>query len=274
MFAIDPKLIARLAPGLRRVLIVDPNPATARLLGDLLKSLGAREVLVEGDERAAYDLCRDFEPQILFVDYVGPHLDGPAFVRKLRRSHLQCRKSPVVLVSSTATAESIKAARDSGVHEYLRKPFTAGDLLKRVEVVVLKPRNWVEAVAYIGPDRRRFNSADYQGPRKRKQDGGKGETSPLEQSVRILRAAVEAFHIDREQALRAMTAQIPVLRQGSASLRNAQFHEAATMIAFELASPNPSCEVLVPPVMTLVRILGIEASKPDRKPEPPLSIAI
>nr|6SFT_A Chain A, Two-component receiver protein CleD [Caulobacter vibrioides NA1000] len=33
-----------------------------------------------------------------------------------------------------------------------------------------KPREWVEAVAYVGPDRRRFNSADYKGPRKRKAD--------------------------------------------------------------------------------------------------------
>src|SRR5215217_8938999 len=59
---------------------------------------------------------------------------------------------------------------DAGVHEFLRKPFTSGDLLKRVENVALKPRTWIEAVGYVGPDRRRFNSGEYSGPTKRKSD--------------------------------------------------------------------------------------------------------
>ena len=38
----------------------------------------------------------------------------------------------------------------------MRKPFTIGDLERRLEAVTLKPRDWVEAVQYVGPDRRRF----------------------------------------------------------------------------------------------------------------------
>ena len=52
----------------------------------------------------------------------------------------------------------------------MRKPFTIKDLERRLEAVTLKPRDWVEAVQYVGPDRRRFNSAEYKGPRKRKAD--------------------------------------------------------------------------------------------------------
>ena len=64
--------------------------------------------------------------------------------------------------------DSIKGARDAGAHEFLRKPYTIKDLFKRVENVILKPRDWIEAQMYVGPDRRRFNSESYTGARKRK----------------------------------------------------------------------------------------------------------
>ena len=38
----------------------------------------------------------------------------------------------MIVVSAEATAERIKAARDAGAHEFLKKPFSAGDLFKRV----------------------------------------------------------------------------------------------------------------------------------------------
>ena len=43
----DEKLARRVAPHLQRVLVVDGATASARLLTDILKSLGARHVIVE-----------------------------------------------------------------------------------------------------------------------------------------------------------------------------------------------------------------------------------
>ena len=56
MFALDTKTMQRIAPVVRRVLIVDPNPAAARLLSDLLKGFGSRDVAVESDEARVIDL--------------------------------------------------------------------------------------------------------------------------------------------------------------------------------------------------------------------------
>jgi hypothetical protein len=72
----------------------------------------------------------------------------------------------------------------------------------------LKPRDWVEAVQYIGPDRRRFNSGDYQGPRKRKADAAAASNGArIEQALRILKSALPAIASDPKQAHRAMAAQ-------------------------------------------------------------------
>ena len=72
------------------------------------------------------------------------------------------------MVTAEATAAAILAARHAaGVHEFLRKPYTIKDVMRRLDAAILRQREWIEAVSYIGPDRRRFNSGDYVGPRKR-----------------------------------------------------------------------------------------------------------
>ena len=80
-----------------------------------------------------------------------------------------------MLAASPPRRPSIKAARDSGAHEFLCKPFTAGHLFKRVENVALKPRLWIEAKMYVGPDRRRFNSGDFEGAKKRRADSAESQ---------------------------------------------------------------------------------------------------
>lgn len=171
VFNVEAKKLQRFAPLLQRVLVVDPHPAAARVIADLCKEMGGRQVLAATTTLRAFELIQEIEPQVIFIELAGQDLDGLEFTRRLRRSSLAARYSPVIMVTATATAASIKAARDSGVHEFLRKPFSAGDLFRRVENVVTKERPWIEAKMYVGPDRRRFNSGEYVGPKKRRVDG-------------------------------------------------------------------------------------------------------
>lgn len=213
MSQLDRQAQRKIAAQLQRVLIVDPSSANARLLGDLLKQLEARQIHVESTTRAAMSACAAFDPQMVFTELSGNGLDGLAFVRALRRSTLACRTAPVTVVTADATAATITASRDAGVHEFLRRPFTVNDLTRRLEAVTLKSRPWVEAVQYIGPDRRRFNSAAYQGARKRKSDGQpETHADRVGQALKILHSAIIAIESDPLQALRAMQAQVAELQ--------------------------------------------------------------
>lgn len=170
MFNADPKTLQRIAPFVRRAMVVDPNVGSVRLLSDLLKELGAFQVAVAARTDRALELAKEFEPQLILTEFSGPDLDGLEITRQLRRSQLPARQAPVIMITSEATPSAIIGARNSGVHEFLRKPYTAGDLFRRIENVVLKPRPWIEAVMYVGPDRRRFNSGEYAGSKKRHSD--------------------------------------------------------------------------------------------------------
>ena len=237
----DPRAQRLIASHLQRVLIVDSQAAPARLLGDLLKELGAKFVHVEATGKGAMEACPAIQPQMVFTELAGPGLDGLAFVRELRDSGLACRKVPVTVVTADATAQTITASRDSGVHEFLRKPFTIKDLTRRVEAVTLKPRPWVEAVHYIGPDRRRFNSAEYQGPRKRKSDSEAPTIADrVGQALKILRAAIDAIDTNPAQALRAMMAQVADLQAVAVETNDIKLAEALVTLQSTLRNAAAS----------------------------------
>ena len=88
MFTADAKTLNRIEPVVRRILIVDPNAASARLLLDIMKSLGAREVVTETDEVRAIEHARELEPGLIFTERTGVRLDGEQLARKIRRSNL------------------------------------------------------------------------------------------------------------------------------------------------------------------------------------------
>ena len=258
MFAADARTLNRIAPTIQRVVIVDPNMASARLLLDIMKSLGAREVVHESDEERAMEAIREIEPGLVFSERTGPRLDGEDLTRKLRRSNLASRRAPVIMVTAEATATTIKGARDCGVHEFLRKPFTSADLFRRVENVALKPRDWIEGVAYVGPDRRRFNSGEYAGPQKRKQDKPMSGTAAVmavkDQAMRILAAALAQFDSDPLQAVRAARQQAETLKTLAIKTSDAKLAVAAAGLEAMLAAGPPTKALLAQPIGVLLAL--------------------
>ncbi len=208
----DKKLMERMAPLLNKVLIVDPNVATARLLSEVARDAMHAHVWTVPNSERGLKLAANVNPDVIFVEYQADQLDGLQFTRDLRRSNFACRKAAVIMVTSQATTGILLAARDAGVHEFLVKPFSLKDLMRRLEAVTLRKRDWVEAMRYIGPDRRRFNSGDYAGPRKRQDDGPqRSDQEQIQEALKILRSAVLAAETDPVQAIRAMETQVETL---------------------------------------------------------------
>ena len=61
-------------------------------------------------------------------------------------------------------------ARDQGITEFLVKPFKAEDLYARLEKLIEKPRSFVDASNFFGPDRRRIKVKNYDGPQRREDE--------------------------------------------------------------------------------------------------------
>lgn len=258
MFALDAKTLTKIEPVVRRTLVIDPNPHSARLLADVMKALGAREIAVEPDNKRALATARDLEPGLVFTERMGEGLDGEELTRKIRRSSMQCRRAPIIMVTADATASTIKGARDSGVHEFLRKPYTSNDLFKRIENVALKPRDWIEAVGYVGPDRRRFNSGEYAGPAKRRSDkaaGAAGEAAAVkDQAMRIVNSAMTQFDSDPMQAVRAIRQQAETLKALAVRTGDTQLAIASAGLEACFGGAAPTKAILAAPVASLLKL--------------------
>ena len=240
MFDADAKMMKAMSPMLQRVVVLDPQPHSARFVGDLMRTNARSEVWVAETNAKAMQVAATRDPHIVFVEMSEGAVNGAAFTKQLRRSKLKCRYAPVIMITSQATAAGILGARDAGVHEFLRKPFTMKDLLRRLEAVTLRQRDWVEAVGYVGPDRRRFNSGDYSGPLKRRSDAQvTPDAARLAQALKILRSSVAAVDVDPEQAMRSMLVQASDLQKAGMAVADLKLTSAAIDFGRYLSEIEP-----------------------------------
>jgi CheY-like chemotaxis protein len=241
LFTADPKLLQRVAPVIARVLVADPTVAGQRLLSELLRNLGAPNVLVAETTARALRLARDETPSMIFTELTGENLDGLQLAKLIRKSELACRKAPIIMVTAEATPRTIFGARDAGVHEFLRKPYAIADLLRRLDAVSAQPRDWIEGIAYIGPDRRRFNSGEYAGPRKRRADEvEQAERTRVLQAMKIVTAALAALESDPGQAHRALLAQAQDIQHAAIRGADVKLASAAADLSKYLGGAGPA----------------------------------
>lgn len=214
-------------------MIVDPDRSTVELVRSLLRSARNLRMIGATDARTAWRLLGQQEPKLVFIAHAPPHINAPQLTRDLRRSDLVSRKSPVVMLAPDPTESQIMAARDAGVHEVLRKPFTLSDLTLRVDTVLNKRRDWVEAVGYVGPDRRRFNSAQFAGQRRRRFDreAASPETARIGEALKIMKLAIEAIDADPRQSLRALRVQADELQSAAVAMADFSMAGAAKTLS-------------------------------------------
>ena len=222
-----------MAPMLNRIVIGDPQSAQARVIGQMMRDMMRSEIHIATTPDQVLDMASNIDPQLLFLERTD-RFDGVGLTRKIRRSSLSCRKAPIILTTATATAAGILQARDAGVHEFLLKPFTIKDLLRRLEAVTLRQRDWIEAVNYVGPDRRRFNSGDYTGPLKRRSDRQTPERQRVTQAIKILRSSLNAFDSDPDQALRSIEAQLADIFQAAQAAGETRLASTAQQLAMHI----------------------------------------
>jgi CheY-like chemotaxis protein len=138
------------------VLIADPSSHMAALVAVMLRSIGIRLVDATIDlPHTATELNHHAYGLILIDEQLGGR-EGFEMIRALRQlgTHPN-RETPIFMMAAAPDAKMIAAARDAGVTEFLRKPFSAEHIKLRLDGLKKAPRTFVEGQSYTGPDRRR-----------------------------------------------------------------------------------------------------------------------
>jgi len=153
---------------LLKILLVDDNHHMRVLLTEILRAIGIRDVFEANDGAEALQIMRAYSIDIVMTDLAMAPLDGIDFVRLVRNSPESPNPMiPIVMITGHSTMRRVEEARDVGVTEFLSKPVTARGVIERITRVVERARPFVRSGQYFGPDRRRRDDPDYQGPYRR-----------------------------------------------------------------------------------------------------------
>ncbi|WP_445626415.1 ATP-binding protein [Nostoc sp. DSM 114167] len=126
-----------------RILLADDNSD----MRDYVKRLLSQQYEVESvpDGLAALDSARGRVPDLVLTDVMMPGLDGFGLLQALRADPLT-QKVPIILLSARAGEEARVEGLEAGADDYLIKPFSARELLARVEAALKMARLRQEAM--------------------------------------------------------------------------------------------------------------------------------
>jgi len=115
-----------------RILVVDDQRANVLLLERMLREAGYRDIETTTDPRLALDLFTRFEPDIVLLDLMMPHLDGFQVMAKLEQVVSQGDYRPILVLTADVNEETKRRALAGGAKDFLTKPFDVQEVLLRI----------------------------------------------------------------------------------------------------------------------------------------------
>lgn len=126
---IDPGATSPVRPA--RVLIAEDDASAANVLQTLLGRVGYQVGIAADGAEALRMLDEGPTPDILLLDWMLPEVSGLEICYKVRE-RWDALTLPVLMVTAKTDAESIAAAFEAGVSDYLTKPFLGAELRARI----------------------------------------------------------------------------------------------------------------------------------------------
>jgi CheY-like chemotaxis protein len=115
----------------KHVLIAEDDDRIREVLEEVLKEEGYRPVATE-DGLEALDWLSSVPVDLIIVDILMPHLDGPELIKRVRQTP-QWATIPILVLSAYANLDRY---RDLPVDGFQLKPFLLSDLLKKVHQLI------------------------------------------------------------------------------------------------------------------------------------------
>jgi len=109
------------------VLLVEDNDINQLYAGSILKSWGTKYDVAENGF-VALEKLKTIKPDLILMDVQMPVMDGFEASRSIRLGDERIRQIPIIALTAHANQSIINKCTESGMNDYIPKPFTPGEL--------------------------------------------------------------------------------------------------------------------------------------------------
>ncbi len=117
------------------ILIVDDYKTMLRIIENLLKQLGFKNIIQATDGSEAIKKLREAPVGLVISDWNMQPMTGLQLLKEVR-SDDKLKTTPFIMVTAESKTENVVAAKEAGVNNYIVKPFNAETLKQKIVAVI------------------------------------------------------------------------------------------------------------------------------------------
>lgn len=163
-----------------KFLVIEGDENMREMVLTILRSFHVDVIKWAPDGEEAVKILEKFKPDIVLCEWETEKINGLELTKMIRKGETGAdQQAAIIFLTAHTQIWQIMEARDGGITEYLAKPISAKTLYRRLVTVIERPRSFVEAEGFTGPDRRRKRDPYKVGMSRRDADaipsGGDGD---------------------------------------------------------------------------------------------------
>ena len=118
----------------KKILLVDDNPDITRTISLILEATGRYVIREENRGQRALETARDFKPDLIFLDFMMPDIDGNEVAAQLEEDD-ELKHIKIVFLTAIVTKGEVESGSVDNISGYtvLAKPVKTNELVSCIE---------------------------------------------------------------------------------------------------------------------------------------------
>lgn len=121
---------------MKKIMVVDDEPAITRMVKLNLEETGLYEVMTENNGPHVIEVVREFMPDLIFLDIMMPEMTGDEIAETLKNDSELENIKVVFLTALVTRDETANGKNEIGTNQFLAKPVSTKDLLHCINEVL------------------------------------------------------------------------------------------------------------------------------------------
>lgn len=137
-----------------KILLIEDCHPMRTITSMVLRSFGFLNQRFAEDGETAFQLVREYAPDLIITDITLPDIDGRQLIRRIRHElATPLNTTQILVLTAYATEVAVRSCLACGIDQFLAKPLAPAALAQRLNAMIDEERKFVRQNGYFGPIR-------------------------------------------------------------------------------------------------------------------------